>query len=598
MDHRLNPILRMLRTAAPPVADRRLLAAVVAGGDEAAFAEIVRRHGPMVLRVCRRVLGHREDAEDAFQATFVVLLRRAGRIGKPDALGSWLHGVAVRVSRELLALRQRRQRAEAAHVGPAAVEPPCPLEHAELAALLDAEVAGLPPRYRAAVVLCALQGRSRKDAARALGVPEGTLSSRLAKAKELLVERLAGKGVAPAALGALLAEEAAAAGMPAALAARTVRVLVGASLGGAAAGALPAAVNQVANGVVKAMIVSKVKGLAVTIGPLLLGAGVLFGLVGSGMWPSAGPAPLTPAVAAAPAQPMGENRIWVWYHETSKLVALDLDGRPQREVALKDGWLFRGISPAQNKLWFAGKDGRLPEQPDLERLRRGLWPEDTTLHVREINDKAEGTDLGIKVTSNYIVYRDGQTVISMVRQQGGFENTLIDVATKRVTKLVLPGNHHVRGIAPDGTWVLSFEYGPPYRLHKTAVAGGEPRLLSGTRSALFGGVISPDGTRVLMFAHDMPGEGQTVPDVSVYVIDVATAAATRIAGHDKQLWSVGVWSPNGRRIAYAWRARKDDGKPGTASGVPPTRLVVCDADGANARTILTADEHFVPLAWW
>src|SRR5438128_98719 len=141
MNHRLNAVLQ---PAAPSVSDRDLLAAVVAGGNEAVFEEIVRRHGPMVWRVCRRVLGHRQDAEDAFQAALVVLLRRAGRIAKPDSLGSWLHGVAFRVSRELLAMRRRRQKAEAASVEPAGVDPSCPLEHAELAALLDAELANLP----------------------------------------------------------------------------------------------------------------------------------------------------------------------------------------------------------------------------------------------------------------------------------------------------------------------------------------------------------------------------------------------------------------------------------------------------------------------
>ena len=273
MTPRAAYVMRSLRAFAANVPDRSLLAAVRAGCDETAFEELVRRHGPMVFRVCLRALGHRQDAEDAFQAVFVVLLRRAARITKPDSLASWLHGVAFRVSQEFLEMRWRRQRVETARPRPA-VDRTCPVEQADLAAWLDAAITDLPSRYRDPVVLCELQGRSRKDAARLLGVPEGTLSSRLAKARKLLAERLAKKGLPAAVLGTLLGAESTAA-VPAALAERTIRLLAAASISGAAAGVVPGAVNQVADGVVKAMIVTKLKG-AVAVGAAFLG---LFGLV-------------------------------------------------------------------------------------------------------------------------------------------------------------------------------------------------------------------------------------------------------------------------------------------------------------------------------
>src|SRR5438067_13180241 len=125
MTSRAASAIRSLRASAAHVPDRSLLAAIRAGCDEAAFEELVRRHGPMVFRVCLRALGHRQDAEDAFQAVFVVLLRRASRITKPNSLASWLHGVAFRVSQELVSMRQRRQRAEATRPGPMA-DPTCP----------------------------------------------------------------------------------------------------------------------------------------------------------------------------------------------------------------------------------------------------------------------------------------------------------------------------------------------------------------------------------------------------------------------------------------------------------------------------------------
>src|SRR5262245_30860544 len=180
----------------------------------------------MVFRVCRVALGHHQDAEDAFQATFLVFLQRAGRIRQSESLASWLHGVAVRVSRELLARRCRQKRADAARPAPAASEPPHTLERAELAAVLDAEVAGLPPHYRAAVVLCALGGRSRAQAAEELGVPEGTLSSRLAEARRLLAERLAARGFPSAVVGVVLAGETIVAAVPAALVGRTIGILI------------------------------------------------------------------------------------------------------------------------------------------------------------------------------------------------------------------------------------------------------------------------------------------------------------------------------------------------------------------------------------
>jgi RNA polymerase sigma factor (sigma-70 family) len=613
MSHRLLAAFRALRADAGPTPDAELLAAVLAGADEAAFEELVRRHGPMVLRVCRDVLGHRQDAEDAFQATFVVLLRRAATIGSPDSLASWLHGVAVRVSRELLANRRRHAAGllECEPIGPA---DHCPVERAEVAAILHCELAGLPPLYRAPVVLCELQGRSRREAAGELGIREGTLSSRLAKAKRLLAERLAGKIPAAVILSAMLAAQAAASPVTVALACRTVRLLVGVSLGDPAGGTGPTAVHLIAIGVTTAMRASNLRG-ALVAALLLVG---FAGLVAA--WPAPRSAPLPPTgplpmftAAPAPAEPKAENRIWVRYPKTGKLVALTAVGRPAREIALKDGPLILRVAPAANRLWFAAQEGRSPEVG-----ANGRWPEGKlTLHARAITDKTTGDDSGIEVTDQSVITPDGKTLGVVVMKQTArvdqpnaqpfiFENALIDVATKKVTKLDLPGSHQLYDLARDGSWVLTLEYNlpdgekgtPPYRLHKVPTGGGKPRLLSGTLSTAYPGSISPDGTRVLTFAEDLKGKDEAIWELSAYVIDVGTGKANRIAGEKKQLWSSGVWSPDGKRIAYAWRAKGDDGKQVDANGVPPTRLVVCDADGKNAATILTEDEDFIPVAWW
>src|SRR5688572_12043831 len=190
-DARLDPLVRYLRGVvrppdAEPPPDRELLGAFTARGDQAAFAALLRRHGPMVLRVCRRLLGQEQDAEDAFQATFLVLARKAASIVPREAVGGWLYGVACRTAQAARGRRGRREARERTMSEPPERATPPEAERLweELVPLLDRELGRLPQKYRLAVVLCELEGRSRKEAARQLGIPEGTLSSRLAAARK------------------------------------------------------------------------------------------------------------------------------------------------------------------------------------------------------------------------------------------------------------------------------------------------------------------------------------------------------------------------------------------------------------------------------
>ncbi len=193
---------------------------------EAAFAVLVERHGPMVLGVCRRVLGDRHEAEDAFQATFLVLARKAASIARREQLANWLYGVACRTALDVRARATRRKaRERKAHaMSPSEVQSADEAELDELRAILDEELARLPERYRGAVVLCELDGLSRHAAAQRLGIPEGTLSSRLARAKDLLRHRLTRRGLAPSTitLDAALAPEARAILIPPSLAGSTI----------------------------------------------------------------------------------------------------------------------------------------------------------------------------------------------------------------------------------------------------------------------------------------------------------------------------------------------------------------------------------------
>lgn len=229
-----------------PPADRDLLRAFADRADQAAFAELVRRHGGLVLGVCRRVLADAPDADDAFQAVFLVLARKAGSVRSPEQLGNWLYGVAVRCAKRAkvrTAKRRAREQpmTERPHPGGD------PADWRDVRPVLDEEIARLPEKLRAVVVLCELDGVSRSDAAAKLGVPEGTVSSRLARGKESLRRRLVKRGVALTAIGlGVLLSQAAPAAVPPALAMQTVSAAIGFAAGGsAAAGAAGLATTEI-----------------------------------------------------------------------------------------------------------------------------------------------------------------------------------------------------------------------------------------------------------------------------------------------------------------------------------------------------------------
>ncbi len=250
---------------------------------EAAFEALVARHGPMVRATCRRALGDLDLADDAFQATFLVLVRRARSVRVGESLGPWLHAVARRVAAKARAVRGR---------SPAAVDPdrlaapdrdgPAP----DLRPVVDEEVGRLPERYRAPVVLCHLEGRTLAEAARLLRCPVGTVSGRLSRARGLLRDRLARRGLGASAVVAALAEGAGEAGaVPPPLLRATAEAATLFAVGGTA----PASILQLTRGVAFAMLVNKLKlaGLAASaaVAVLAVGAGYV-----AGQGPKPGPA--------------------------------------------------------------------------------------------------------------------------------------------------------------------------------------------------------------------------------------------------------------------------------------------------------------------
>ncbi|MGO9469602.1 MAG: sigma-70 family RNA polymerase sigma factor [Isosphaeraceae bacterium] len=264
--------------------DRELLGHFTARDSMAAqqaFEAIVHRHGPMVLAVCRRVLDDEHTAEDAFQATFLVLALKAGAIRKRSSLGPWLHGVAARISRRARALsRHRREQPLAPGSVALCAAVGSEIDAAELRSVLDEEIDRLPAAFRRAVVLCCLEGKTQEDAARELGWTKGTVSGRLGRAKELLRARLTRRGFAPSPMvvGTLLAQNNAKAAVPASLASGAVQQAVGVLLSRAETLAASGAVVALARWVLRAMLLNKLKLTVVTLlflGILASGAGLL-----------------------------------------------------------------------------------------------------------------------------------------------------------------------------------------------------------------------------------------------------------------------------------------------------------------------------------
>jgi RNA polymerase sigma factor (sigma-70 family) len=263
------------------LSDAQLLARFAAYRDEAAFELLVWRHGGLVLGAARRLLGEEADAEDAFQATFLTLARKAGSIRRGEALAAWLHQVVSRIARRERKRRARRRFLEQPLDGIDAGRDDTVIDDVGL--LLDEEIGRLPERYRRVVVLCYLQGSGVSDAAAALGCPRGTVLSRLAAARELLKRRLVRRGVVPAVVAGVTSE-AWSASPPASLVAAAVR------LAGPSAN-VPNPILQMSDGVIHAMFWKKCR----TLIALALFAGVCGVGIGADRGDQPGPA-VAPAV--------------------------------------------------------------------------------------------------------------------------------------------------------------------------------------------------------------------------------------------------------------------------------------------------------------
>jgi RNA polymerase sigma factor (sigma-70 family) len=272
-----NPILQFLnlfrRTAllheSQEQSDAQLLGRFV-GGDGVALETLVRRHAAMVWGVCRRNVSHNEDAEDAFQAAFLVLLRKAASLRSPELLANWLYGVAYKTAckaRQTAAKRGAREQ-QGTTMPESPAKPPEDGFGTELLALLDRELNGLPEKYRTAIVLCELQGRTIRDVAQELRVKEGTVASRLARGREMLAQRMIrhGAGLSAVTVAAVCSQQSASGALPTALLTRTIdAVRLMAAEQPVMAGLLSAEASTLSEAVLHAMAPTKWKAASVVL---------------------------------------------------------------------------------------------------------------------------------------------------------------------------------------------------------------------------------------------------------------------------------------------------------------------------------------------
>ncbi len=585
--------------------DGELLTRFANTRDEAAFAELVRRHARLVFGVCRRVTGNHHLAEDAFQAVFVVLAAKAAVIRPPSAVAGWLYGVAYRTALRARTVADRRRRREASVGTVLTTESPVSAEHSDAVAMLDEEIARLPENYRNPVVLCELEGHSRKEAARRLGIAEGTLSSRLAAARKALAERLRQRGIALSAAGlSAVFAQIATANPPAALTAKAATAT--------APELVPAPVAALSHGVIRIMFLDKLKttGLfaAITLGMCTCAAFALAAGLPASPPPPLPPRPIlataadppTPATVPAKADPKplpkGPNKILL-YHSDS-LVLIDPDGKNEKQLP-------RGSEEYHPTGAMLSPDGKqvavlilepLPPDDGVPGAKRRM----ARLHVRGIDEKGPGTDFG--VCQMFSWSPDGSELVCGEFDDAGEGKSLtskhwiVNVKTKEKTELKIPADHIVTDWLRDGNRFLTTQVkndpaNPLARLYLMNRDGTEHKTLTGEKQFVLVGRMSPDGKRVLCMEATLPKDGKVAPGSAKRVLttlDLTTGNLTPVADFPLNGEIQGYcWSPDGKRIAYAWR-EIHEGKPeDLIEKETESHLVVCDADGKNQKTIVT-----------
>jgi RNA polymerase sigma factor (sigma-70 family) len=449
-EHLLRHIRRLAsRPDATPATDAELLGRFVGEQDEGAFAALVCRHGPMVLGACRRVLGDPHEAEDALQATFLILARKAATVRPPDRLAAWLYGVARQVALNSLRGAARRQQRQARAGRMAAPPSPDPLDELtarELLAAVDEEVGRLPEVCRLPVILCCMEGKTQEEAARQLGWSPGSVKGRLERGRKRLHERLRRRGLMASAAIAVVAitRGAGAAGVSAELASATARA--------AAAFAAGPRAGQTMAGRAALLAQETMKGMAMAKPKIGLALALLMGVM------TAGAAALVPGTNPADAPRVGE-----------------VQPAPEK---------------AERKEERSGRTDRYGDR----------LPDGAVARLGTVQRRAGGAKLAMTADGKSIIaVRDGKYLLVWDAVTGQLRSTR-----------ELPGGtvwYHC--LSPDGRWLATEGPGRGAFTVWDVAAGKEARRLA-IKGA--GGIdqwaFSPDGTKVAATGHE--GERQFV----------------------------------------------------------------------------------------
>jgi RNA polymerase sigma factor (sigma-70 family) len=608
-------MIEHLRRAVPlregaGLADGQLLGSFIERRDEAALTALVKRHGPMVWGVCRRLLSH-HDAEDAFQATFLVLVRKAVSIVPRELVGNFLYGVAHQAALQARRTAARRRAREVQVMVMPDTEAVQQDQRADVQPLLDQELSRLPDNYRAVIVLCDLEGRTRKQVTRQLGVPEGTVAGRLARARAILAKRLTQRGVtlSGGTLAAVIAQQPAA-GVPTSVVSNTISAASSFAAGPAAAtGPVSVKIAALTEGVLKAMLLNKLKTvttvLFVALGMVVFGGGLYLHQAEA----QQGPADKSPAASqtdenegeAPREKAQGPNKIMVL--RASHLTLLDPDGKNARKVGEdKLHMLGARLSPDGKKV------GALFQTPQKELVPPpppGEQKGEVKLFVCELEKKQSWTDLG--VMCRFFAWSADGTEIAcsdctdeLYPQFNNGPNMkspeathfVVNVATKQKTALKLSKDHVITDWSRDGKLFLTTSVDgrageKVARMHLMSRNGTEHRALTdGKQPAMFGR-LSPDGKRVLYCTPLTAPEPESNKryKLGLDVLDIASGKVDRVQ-ESGDIYSY-CWSPDAKRIAYAWREWNEGEFIDLLSKEHKCYLVVCHQDGKNRKTIAT-----------
>jgi RNA polymerase sigma factor (sigma-70 family) len=519
---------RTTRQATPEVSDRELVRRFVARRDELAFETLLGRHGPMVYHVCQRLLGNEHDAADAFQATFLVLACQAGQLQRSEAVGSWLFGVARRTALKARACARRRAIHEPRAVPRTGADPLAEVSVREAQELFDEVLSGMPEKYRVAIVLCHLEGATRDEAARQLGIPLGTLKSRLERGRQLLGAGLARRGVtlSAALFTATLGQGTAQATLPPALLRSTVVAAQAVATEGQLNGAIAPQIQTLAEGVMQTMTIRPLTGvLAALLVGGLTGLGVVLAQVQS--QEQSGPPSGPPALVAR--QP-GDG------------IHTDRQGDP-----LPPGALLRlGTLRFRHNTWVGSvavsPNGKVIAISGSRRVR--LWDAATGKELHRFDlPRSYETPLAFSPNGKILATGSGDHIVRLWDSS----------SRKRLGQLVghkappggslVPGIYHI-AFSPDGKTLASSGSDQTVRLWDLGTARQLHRFEAApVKNAWPLGIFafSPDGNTLIVAGRpDSPG--------AITVWDPATGKEVRHWQAPSAIASL-VLSPDGKTIA-------------------------------------------------